>query len=224
MNWGPWGETGVATGFAERGYRTIPTAEGFEALGALLTHGRVRTGVIPGPPDTWIPPAGRASSLFALLTPEAPGTPVQAPGQDAARDIRDELRAAEPGLARRTVLEDYLAGHIRTVLRLGASTLDPQTPLNALGFDSLLRIELRTRLEASLGVRLAGDFVAGHPTLAALADGLAQHIGISLTADAPPDPPGGAEPLAADLIAPRSRRSALPPDVAAGTEPQRRNP
>ncbi|MFF7994798.1 SDR family NAD(P)-dependent oxidoreductase [Kitasatospora xanthocidica] len=224
VNWGPWGETGAATGFAKRGYRTIPTAEGLEALGALLTHGRVRTGVIPGPPDTWIPPAGRASSLFALLTPEAPGTPVQASGQDSARDIRGELRAAAPGLARRTVLEDYLAGHIRTVLRLGASTLDPQTPLNALGFDSLLRIELRTRLEASLGVRLAGDFVAGHPTLAALADGLAQHIGISLTADAPPDPPGGAVPRATDLIAPRSPRSALPPDVAAGTEPPRRNP
>ncbi|MBD0688818.1 type I polyketide synthase [Streptomyces sp. CBMA123] len=224
VNWGPWGETGVATGFAARGYQTIPTAEGLEALAALLTHGRVRTGVIPGPPDTWIPPAGRASSLFALFTPEAPGTPVQASGQDAARDIRGELRAAEPGLARRTVLEDHLAGHIRTVLRLGASTLDPQTPLNALGFDSLLRIELRTRLEASLGVRLAGDFVAGHPTLAALADGLAQHIGISLTADAPPDPPGRTTPRAADIIAPRSPRSARPPDAAAGTEPPRKNP
>ncbi|MER7757216.1 type I polyketide synthase [Kitasatospora sp. NPDC097643] len=224
VNWGPWGETGVATGFAARGYQTIPTAEGLEALSALLTHGRVRTGVIPGPPDTWIPPAGRASSLFALLAPEAPGTPVQAPGQDAARDIRGELEAAEPGLARRTLLEDYLAEHIRTVLRLGASTLDPQTPLNALGFDSLLRIELRTRLEAALGVRLAGDFVAGHPTLAALADGLARHIGIGLATDAPPDPPDGAAPRAVDPAAPRSPRSAQPPDATAGTEPPRKNP
>ncbi len=224
VNWGPWGQTGVATGFAARGYQTIPTAEGLEALAALLTHGRVRTGVIPGPPDTWIPPAGRASSLFTLLTPEAPGTRAQASGQDAARDIRGELRAAEPGLARRTLLEDYLAEHIRTVLRLGASTLDPQTPLNALGFDSLLRIELRTRLEASLGVRLAGDFVAGHPTLAALADGLAPHIGISLTTDAPPDPPDGAAPRTVDLIAPRPPGPAQSPDATAGTQPLRKNP
>ncbi|MFJ2868208.1 SDR family NAD(P)-dependent oxidoreductase [Kitasatospora sp. NPDC087314] len=224
VNWGPWGETGVATGFATRGYQTIPTAEGLEALAALLIHSRVRTGVIPGPPDTWIPSAGRASSLFALLTSETPDTPVEAVGRDAARDIRRELRAAAPGLARRTVLEDYLAEHIRTVLRLGASTLDPQTPLNALGFDSLLRIELRTRLEASLGVRLAGDFVAGHPTLAALADGLAQHIGISLTTDAPPDSPGDAVRRAVDLIAPRSPQSAQSPDATAGTEPLRKNP
>ncbi|MDH6710462.1 acyl transferase domain-containing protein/acyl carrier protein [Kitasatospora sp. MAA19] len=197
VNWGPWGEIGVATDFATRGYQTIPTADGLEALAALLTHSRVRTGVIPGPPDTWIPSAGRTSSLFALLTPEAPDTSMQMQtvGQDAASDIRRELRAAEPGLARRTVLEDYLAEHIRTVLRLGASTLDPQTPLNALGFDSLLRIELRTRLEASLDVRLAGDFVACHPTLAALADGIAQHIGIGLTTDTPPDSTADTEPL-----------------------------
>ncbi|MFE5584579.1 SDR family NAD(P)-dependent oxidoreductase [Kitasatospora sp. NPDC056531] len=223
VNWGPWGETGVATDFATRGYQTIPTADGLEALAALLTHGRVRTGVIPGPPDTWIPSAGRTSSLFALLTPEAPDTSTQTVGQDAARDIRRELRAVEPGLARRTLLEDYLAEHIRTVLRLGASTLDPQTPLNALGFDSLLRIELRTRLEASLDIRLAGDFVAGHPTLAALADGLAQHIGIGLTTDAPPDSPGDAVPRAVELIAPRSPQSDQPQDSTADTGPLRKN-
>ncbi|MGC0318453.1 SDR family NAD(P)-dependent oxidoreductase [Kitasatospora acidiphila] len=199
VNWGPWGETGVATDFAARGYQTIPTAEGLEALAALLTHHRVRTGVIPGPPDTWIPPAGRASSLFALLTPDAPAPTA---GRDTGHDIRRELQAAEPGLARRTILEDYLADHIRTVLRLGTSTLDPQTPLSALGFDSLLRIELRTRLESSLGIRLTSDFVSCHPTLAALADGLAQHTGLSLTTDEAPAP-GGSE-ATATVVGPRT--------------------
>ncbi|MEV8099753.1 type I polyketide synthase [Kitasatospora sp. NPDC085879] len=223
VNWGPWGETGVATGFATRGYRTIPTAEGLTALAALLTHGRVRTGVIPGPPDSWIPPAGRRSSLFALLAPEAPDIPAQTVARDAARDIRGELQAAQPGFARRTILEDFLAEHIRTVLRLGASTLDPQTPLKALGFDSLLRIELRTRLEDSLGVRLAGDFVSAHPTLAALADGLAQQIGTSLAADASPVPPDDATSPAVDLIGPRPPQSAESSDATAGTRPARKN-
>ncbi|WP_063736571.1 type I polyketide synthase [Kitasatospora aureofaciens] len=225
VNWGPWGETGVATGFASRGYQTIPTSEGLQALAALLTHGRVRTGVIPGPPDTWIPPAGRASSLFALLTPEACESSARPAGQDGARDIRRELQEVEAGLARRTALENHLADHIRTVLRLGGSTLDPQTPLNALGFDSLLRIELRTRLEASFGVRLAGDFVAGHPTLAALADGLAQHIGISLVTDAAPDSGGDTVSPAGQLIAPRSSGSPRTPDASAATAtPSAKNP
>ncbi|WP_197084544.1 type I polyketide synthase [Saccharothrix sp. ST-888] len=183
VNWGPWGETGVATGFAARGYRTIPTEAGFQALATLLVHHRVRTGVIPGEPDTWIPPAGRRSSFFDLLTHHGQG---EGGERAVTRDIQAELRSIEPGLARSTALEHYLAEHIRVVLRLGSTTLDPQTPLKALGFDSLLRIELRTRLESDLGIKLASDFVQQHPTLAALAAGLAEHMGLQLhTNDSP---------------------------------------
>ncbi len=162
----------------QRGYRTIATAEGLRALGALLTHRRVRTGVIPGAPDTWIPPAGRQSPLFSLLTARRSGEVEQA----VTCDVRADLRSIEPGFARRTALENYLSDHIRTVLRLGSTTLDPQTPLKALGFDSLLRIELRSRLESGLGISLAGDFVSRHPTLAALATGLAEQMGLDLQA------------------------------------------
>ncbi|MET8679696.1 type I polyketide synthase [Streptomyces sp. NPDC004647] len=178
VNWGPWGETGVATDFAARGYRTIPTDAGMTALDALLTHRRVQTGVIPGAPSTWILPAGRHSSLFGRLieSQEEPGNEERGGDQD----IRSELRSIEPGLARRAALEAYLSDHIRAVLRLGSATLDPQTPLKSLGFDSLLSMELRARLESGLGVRLAGNFVWQHPTVAALATGLAAHMGLEL--------------------------------------------
>ncbi|MHC5701545.1 type I polyketide synthase [Streptomyces tirandamycinicus] len=178
VNWGPWGETGAAVDFAERGYRTIPTQHGLQALGSLLVHRRTRTGVIPGEPETWILPAVRQSSLFGLLTDDgaAPAEP-----DTAAPDIRGRLASLPPGLARRAELEEYLTGHIRAVLRLGDGTvLDPQTPLKSLGFDSLLSLELRTRLETGLGIKIAGDFVYQHPTLAALAAGLAGHMGLPL--------------------------------------------
>ncbi|MFE4335919.1 acyl carrier protein [Streptomyces sp. NPDC056831] len=55
-----------------------------------------------------------------------------------------------------------------------------RSPLKAPGFDSLLSMELRIRLESDLGVELAGDFVWQHPTLSALAVGLAQRIGLEL--------------------------------------------
>ncbi|WP_331745984.1 type I polyketide synthase [Streptomyces sp. NBC_00872] len=174
VNWGPWGETGVATDFSSRGYQTIPTGKGLLALHALLAHGRVRTGVIPGAPDTWIPATGRHSSLFGLLAP------VKEPTADTSRDIQATLRDLAPGIARRTALETYLADHIRAILRLGSTTLDPQTPLKALGFDSLLATELRVRLESDLEVRLAGNFVWQHPTLSALAAGLADRMGLDL--------------------------------------------
>ena len=167
VNWGAWGETGVATDFAERGYETIPTAAGFAALRELLVHGRVRTGVVPGAPDSWIPASGRGSAFFAGLV-AGTGT--------AGSGVLGDVAAAGSERERRAVLEEYAAGHIRAVLRLGDGTLDPQTPLRALGFDSLLSIELRTRLQTELGIRLASNFVWQHETLAALAAGLDEQL------------------------------------------------
>ncbi|WTK18391.1 type I polyketide synthase (plasmid) [Streptomyces sp. NBC_01525] len=177
VNWGPWGETGVATDFSSRGYQTIPTDKGLQALKALLAHGRTQTGVVPGEPSTWIPAAGRQASFFSLLAPSdepAPGAP------DDSRGIQARLEGLAPGIARREALETYLSDHIRGVLRLGSTTLDPQTPLKALGFDSLLSMELRVRLESDLGVKLASNFVWQHPTVSALAAGLAECMGLEL--------------------------------------------
>ncbi|MGW7596831.1 SDR family NAD(P)-dependent oxidoreductase [Streptomyces antimycoticus] len=175
VNWGPWGETGVATGFADRGCQTIPTEQGLGALGALLAHRRVQTGVIPGEPATWIPAAARRSALFAPLLP-GDDTPVAA--RESAGDIRARLAALPAGPARRAALESCLTDHIRAVLRLSSATLDPRTPLRSLGFDSLLAMELRVRLETGLNLKLAGNFVWRHPTLEALAAGLAQQLGL----------------------------------------------
>ncbi|MCQ8188666.1 type I polyketide synthase [Streptomyces rugosispiralis] len=174
VNWGPWGETGVATGFADRGYQTIPTDEGLRALGALLAHRRVQTGVIPGEPATWIPATGRRSSLFAPLLPG--GDTPAATSREGDDDIRARLAALPAGPARRTALESYLTEHIRAVLRLSSTTLDPRTPLKSLGFDSLLAMELRVRLETGLSIKLAGNFVWRHPTVEALAAGLAEQL------------------------------------------------
>jgi hypothetical protein len=59
--WSPWGEGSLPGG------ATIPLDVGPRALGVLLAHRRVRAGVIPGEPDSWVPAAGRHSSLFDLL-------------------------------------------------------------------------------------------------------------------------------------------------------------
>ncbi|WP_055555626.1 acyl carrier protein [Streptomyces sp. NBRC 110028] len=114
---------------------------------------------------------------------DAAAMPGLAPPEEiAAGSATNNLPRTPPGLARRAALEAYLTGHIRVVLRLSSTTLDPQTPLRSLGFDSLLAMELRGRLETGLNIKLAGNFVWQHPTVAALAVGLAQHVGLELTA------------------------------------------
>jgi phthioceranic/hydroxyphthioceranic acid synthase len=137
----------------------------------------VRTGVIPGAPDTWIPPSGRSSSFFAgLVGPAAAGGPAGGGAGAGGAGVRAELAAAGSPRERLAVLEDHVAGHVRAVLRLGDRTLDRETPLRALGFDSLLSIELRTRLQNGLGITLASNFVWQHETLAALSTGLATQL------------------------------------------------
>jgi polyketide synthase 2 len=168
VNWGAWGEIGQATDFAERGYRTISTESGLRALSDLLLHGRTRTGVIPGEPESWLPASSRHAPFFADVLTSAP--------EQVGTDIRSELQASEPGLPRRLVLERHVGEHIRTVLRLGSSSIDPQTPLRSLGFDSLLSVELRTRLETSLSVSLDVNFVWAHQTLTDLATGLDERL------------------------------------------------
>ncbi|MET8765707.1 type I polyketide synthase [Streptomyces sp. NPDC004658] len=185
VDWGPWGETGQATDFAERGYETIPTRKGLEALHRLLSHRRVQTAVIPGPPQTWVPRAAADSSLFALLASD--GVPAeQNRSGTGGSDIRARIEALPPGIARQTALESYLADHIRAILRTGSTTLDPQTPLKSLGFDSLLATELRIRLDSDLSVRLASNFVWQHPTIASLATALAVHMGLAAQEDPSP--------------------------------------
>jgi NADPH:quinone reductase-like Zn-dependent oxidoreductase/acyl carrier protein len=190
VNWGPWGQTGAATDFAARGYQTLATDDGLRALGTLLAYRRLRTGVLPGPPDSWIPVAARASALLSGLAGGRAGGPQaggladgladgpQAGGEAGAarHDLRAELAAMAPGLARRNALESYLAGQVRAVLGLGQRILDPGTALRSLGFDSLLSIELSCRLESGLGIKLGPKFVWAHPTLAELTDAIAERL------------------------------------------------
>ncbi|WP_308205975.1 type I polyketide synthase [Frankia alni] len=177
INWGVWGEIGGGTIFGERGYETIPTRDGLYALETVLAHGRRHAGLLPGDPIAWIPPAGRPLPVFSAVI-RAGG--VQAAEQDGPTDIRARLRAAAAGEPRRALFEEYLGEHLRVVLRLSQSTLDPDTLLRSFGFDSLLALELRSRLEPALGITLPGNFVWRYPTIAALATGLADFAGLAL--------------------------------------------
>src|SRR5262249_22141202 len=70
------------------------------------------------------------------------------------------------------------------------------TPLNTLGFDSLMALELRNRLEASIGVTLSATMAWNYPTVAEIAPHLAQKMGAPLD-EAPPAPAPAPAPEAA---------------------------
>jgi acyl carrier protein len=83
-----------------------------------------------------------------------------------------------------------LLGHVRDqaarILALPASRpLDPRQPLNELGLDSLMAVELRNVLSASIGRPLPATLLFDYPTV----DALAAFIGRDLLGTAPAEAP-----------------------------------
>jgi myxalamid-type polyketide synthase MxaE and MxaD len=65
------------------------------------------------------------------------------------------------------------------VLRLDPSMLDARRSLGDLGFDSLMALEFRNRLEAALRVKLAATLIWRYPTFSALAQHLEDKLGMT---------------------------------------------
>ncbi|MGW1819887.1 SDR family NAD(P)-dependent oxidoreductase, partial [Streptomyces sp. NPDC002125] len=119
--------------------------------------------------------------VAALRTSDAPVPSVL---RDLARGPVRRRRAAEAGgsasgLTQRLsgltkkerlhTLSELVHGHVATVLgRAPADALADDRPFKDLGFDSLMAVELRNRLNAATGLRLPATLVFDHPTSAAL--------------------------------------------------------
>jgi acyl carrier protein len=63
------------------------------------------------------------------------------------------------------------------VLRLGSSSIGRRAPFKSLGVDSLMSMELRTRLEASLGLPLPAALLSTYQDPAALTKYLLTALG-----------------------------------------------
>ena len=96
--------------------------------------------------------------------------------------IRAQLDAADP-VERPGLLASAIADEIRGVLR-SSDPIDHYRPLETLGLDSLMGLELRNRLEASLGITLPVALVWAYPTITDLAGALCERMDYTLPADA----------------------------------------
>ena len=179
INWGPWSEVGLAvrTGTLDRaraqGVGAIDPASGLRALEHLLQTGPVQAAVLPA---DW--PTLTASFPAGQLPPLVRGFagPVQTPAADTAParpSLVAELETAPDHLRWGIVLE-HVTSATRGVLGLDRSAgVDPQQGLRDLGLDSLMALELRSRLQRSVGQPLRATLALDCPTIEAIARHLA---------------------------------------------------
>jgi acyl transferase domain-containing protein/D-arabinose 1-dehydrogenase-like Zn-dependent alcohol dehydrogenase/acyl carrier protein len=189
INWGPWAEVGQAAGDTRRGQRldtrgvaSLSPALGLKVLGLLLSSEHAQMGVMRFNLRQWreFYPAAANAPLMTELREEQPGLTETR----AVALLRPQLIAAKPE-ERRGLLLSHLRQQIGQVLRMDPGQIDANVALGGLGLDSLMGLEIRNRLEASLGLTLSATMAWTYPTLSALTTHLAEKMELPLEELAP---------------------------------------
>jgi acyl transferase domain-containing protein/NAD(P)-dependent dehydrogenase (short-subunit alcohol dehydrogenase family) len=179
IDWGAWSDTGLAAAddnrarrAASQGMASLSPKDGARAFARLLGAGFTQICVVPFDLRQWFQfhPRVASAPLFASLAHEA-----TAERSVPATRFKQELLSA-PADRRRVLLERHVAEELAAVLRTTAARVAPTTPFGALGLDSLASLELRNRLERSLGEKLSATVILSHPTTAQLALYLARSM------------------------------------------------
>jgi acyl transferase domain-containing protein/acyl carrier protein len=181
INWGPWAEVGMAAnGQVEAnakasGVHLIPPADGLEWFGQVLQSNPVQRGLMV---IDWAALANMTGSIPAFLSELDVKASV---GLDAnLQKMADEFRAglAEAPIDERTpMLVDKICEQIKRVMGLDESdTINPNQPLQELGLDSLMAVELRNILCALIGKQLPATLMFKYPTVSSLSTFLIQDM------------------------------------------------
>ncbi|MFF1960064.1 type I polyketide synthase [Streptomyces sp. NPDC058220] len=191
LAWGPWARSGGMTSglsdtdmerMSRSGMPPLPVDQGL----ALFDAATVRDEALAVPV--------RIAAGAGAATPRDPGeVPAILRGLLRTRRRTAAARGGATGLAQRLAglgeeeRELLLVDLVRaeTAAVLGHTTPDAipaDRDFSRLGFDSLMAVELRTRLTATAGVRLSATLVFDHPTPVAVA----RHLASALLGEAAP--------------------------------------
>ncbi|MES2945163.1 MAG: type I polyketide synthase [Pseudomonadota bacterium] len=187
INWGAWSGAGAVIDgdYAERmaasGVRTMAPEAGFDALARAMAADRAQIGVVPLDWPKFLAAYGdRVPVFFSRMAVRAAGSQRTVAAGTRNHQPTVDLRALLAGTApeqRREQLQFFLAAEAAAVLGMAdASRVDPDHPLNELGLDSLLALELRTRLGTAVGKKQAATLLFNYPSVAALTQFFAQEL------------------------------------------------
>jgi len=199
INWGPWAEHGMAVDagqteqLVQRGMKLLPGEEALKVLSKLLRVSPSQAVVlaadwqrmrrtVPGP----IPPL-----LREVMSEESPDAAASGAGAISGT-LRRELLALTAD-EQRTQLRSFFTERLVRIMGLDAGELNVEQPLNTLGLDSLMAIELKNDIETRLDVVLPmARFMEG-PSIAQLAEQVALLLNAEAPAVAAPLPVAGKE-------------------------------
>ncbi|WP_328980568.1 type I polyketide synthase [Streptomyces canus] len=178
LAWGLWEESSGMTGhlwetdlarMARAGIAPLATHRALDLFDAALWQPSAVT--VPIRLDRGAPgPGGRISPLLSELLPRQQAEPAEAASPTPAPETEGHDTVAAPAQdERRGALMALVRAHAAEVLGYTDSeVIQPTESFKDLGFDSLLGVDLRNRLNAATGLRLPAESVSRYPTPEAL--------------------------------------------------------
>ena len=180
VNWGTWQEMRVASEadkeqFVQSGLHPMPAIRALAALERLVSTNRASAVVASVDWNTLraVYEARRARPLFSEMGPRfRTENQASAPGKGAVAESKVSLQLQNASPARR---RDILIAHLRSqansILGFDLSReIELEQGLFDMGMDSLMAVELKGRLERTLGVPLPSTLTFNYPTIKALTD------------------------------------------------------
>lgn len=192
INWGPWAEVGMATKldlvefFEKRGNYTISPADGLAILGHLMGQNRPQVAIVAA---DWATVAERnyvmgiaPPMLAELVAADQRSSGAAQSAESGDTSFMQQFQQAD-AVDRPALLETHLQDLAARVLRFDRSRFTVEQPLNTLGLDSMMAIELKNYIENSLSVSIAVVDLLSGPSIAELAAKLLPDLQIEAAAD-----------------------------------------
>lgn len=205
LNWGAWAEVGAAADrklAEERKVATFTPQEGLQALEWAMQCNVVQVGVLPADWNEILRayPIGEEPAFFRIIARQMRQRAVEPVAKKVEITLSKQLADAAPN-KRKSLLLAHVLEKAAQVLNISSpASIDLHQPLQSLGLDSLMAVELRNKLGQSTAKALPATLLFEYPTITALAEYLASEIlmldGASQVADetepetqSPPEPP-----------------------------------
>ncbi|MDN0197936.1 type I polyketide synthase [Streptomyces sp. S.PNR 29] len=167
VNWGSWARVGASarlkasyiTEIERSGVRLFSPSWALRALERLGQHGAAQRVVNIFDWDQFVARLPLANALFEHVAGRR-----QAAGDDAGMDLADLL--ARPRSERLKLIGRTVAERVAAVLHFGsADEVEPTADFVTLGLDSVMGMEVKSQLEADLGLNLPASLTFDHPSV-----------------------------------------------------------
>ncbi|CAK8714590.1 Phthiocerol synthesis polyketide synthase [Candidatus Electrothrix gigas] len=175
INWGGWSEVGMAKELMEKEDQAISPQQGVELFGALLAQDMPQAGAVP---LQWQKFSQRLPSLagFPVLSKLIKPSTSTTVGRSSLQQQFSQVSSQVSTEKQYEILQNHIKAEIKPIV--GTVPTDEENFFVDLGMDSLMSIQLSTRLTTYIGVSVSVTTILEHPTVPKLTQALSEMLSL----------------------------------------------